>query len=310
MRAIFQGTGLILLLSFLLSACSSTPTPDIEATVQAAVAATQAAQPPNTSVPTDTPEPPTPTLIPTNTPEPPPPTNTPVPPTDTPAPTNTSEPPTDTPTPAPPTSTFTPTISPAKNHFEQGLEYFDQEQWEAAIVEFEEVVRLDPGFSEVYLVLGYSYDLGPKDLEKSIESLEKYLQLVPNDSKRAEIEADIAQKRTILASQPTYPADLEVPEGKALFVVVNSTGQALRFDIGPHNFEVSPNVPPNENTVGTFVLDPGTYSWIGIYTIPGNMMPITDATDKRSFEFTVAAGDIYAINCCTRDGLTMRAVVP
>jgi len=53
-----------------LAACSATPTPDLEATVQAAVAATQAAQPTNTFTPeptnTPTPEPTdTPTLDPT-----------------------------------------------------------------------------------------------------------------------------------------------------------------------------------------------------------------------------------------------------
>jgi hypothetical protein len=77
------------------------PTPDIEATVRAAIAATQAAQPTDTPTPkptktpspTDTPKP-TNTAIPTDTPKP---TNTPIP-TDTPKPTNIPIP-TDTPKP-------------------------------------------------------------------------------------------------------------------------------------------------------------------------------------------------------------------
>ena len=84
-----------------LAACSASPTPDLEATVQAAVAATQTAQPTNTF----TPEP-------TNTPTPEP-TDTPTAvPTDTPVPTSTAKP-TDTPTPtAVPTSTYTVTPEP------------------------------------------------------------------------------------------------------------------------------------------------------------------------------------------------------
>jgi hypothetical protein len=71
------------LTSFLLTACAGAPTPDIQATVQAAVAATQAAQlteapapePTNTPVPhTDTPIP----ELPTDTPVPESPTNTPI----------------------------------------------------------------------------------------------------------------------------------------------------------------------------------------------------------------------------------------
>lgn len=101
--------------NLLLAACGGTPTPNIEATVQAAIAATQSAQPTETPTPkpTDTPLPTdTPTPKPTDTPVP---TETPTPkPTDTPEPTDTptSEPthtpvPTDTPVPVP--STATPT---------------------------------------------------------------------------------------------------------------------------------------------------------------------------------------------------------
>jgi ketosteroid isomerase-like protein len=67
----------LVLSSLLLTACGGTPTPDLAATAQAAVAATKAAQPTDTATPkpTDTPRP-------TDTPVPP--TATPLPPTDTP----------------------------------------------------------------------------------------------------------------------------------------------------------------------------------------------------------------------------------
>ena len=106
---------LVLLVTFSLplTACGATPTPDLEATVQAAVSATLAAQPTgalapqpaDTPTPTDTPQAtatstPTPTA--TYTPEP----------TATPMDTSTPEP-TATPTPVPPTATATRTRTPA-----------------------------------------------------------------------------------------------------------------------------------------------------------------------------------------------------
>lgn len=71
-----QLSAVLILSSLLLAACgsTSTPTPDLEATVQAALAATQTAQPTNT--PTPTLPPPTDTPTPTSTPQLPTPTPT------------------------------------------------------------------------------------------------------------------------------------------------------------------------------------------------------------------------------------------
>ena len=43
--------------------------------------------------------------------------------------------------------------------------------------------------------------------------------------------------------------------------------------------------------MATAILDPGTYTWQG--HSPGGGFYITDGSGNRSFEFTVAAGDIY-----------------
>ena len=98
------------------AAALSTETADIEATVEARVAATATAMPtpaPTSPTPTDTPAPPAPTP----TPMPATPTDTPAPPTPTPSPmpatpTDTPAPPTPTPSPTSPTPTDTP-VSPA-----------------------------------------------------------------------------------------------------------------------------------------------------------------------------------------------------
>ena len=143
MKKLFWTSILLTLIVLAVSACAGTP--DVAATTQAALAATQAAQPTATPVPptnTPTPVPPTDTPEPpTDTPTPVPPTDTPEPPTVTPVPTNTPEPPTATP--EEPTDTPTPAGPTAEEIFVKGLDYFDQEQWDEAIAEFEKAIRLD-----------------------------------------------------------------------------------------------------------------------------------------------------------------------
>ncbi len=287
---------ILLLGALLLAACAeSTPTPDVEATAQAALEATQAAQP------TDTPTPaPTKTSTPTNTPIPPTntptSTNTPVPPTNTPAPTKTPTltptpaPPTATSTPAPPPPTPTPAISPAEAHLEQGIAYYDQEKWDEAIAEFQEAIRLDPEFGVAYGWLGYSYALGPGDLEKAIAALEKYLQLVPEAEDRAQVEADLQQMRQDLAqASPRF----EVPPGKALFVFTNYTDVDWSIDVGPYHLDV-PAWKGGEYPLSTVAIDPGTYTWQA--HSPGGGYYITDDSGNTAFEFTVAAGEIYPVD--------------
>jgi tetratricopeptide (TPR) repeat protein len=253
-----------LLLCMALTACAA-PTPDTAATQQAALLATQAAQPSSTPVPpTATPAPPTATSVPpTATPKPsdtpvPPtatrtPTQTPVPPTPTRTPTPTPAPPTATPTsaspatPTPPPPTPTLAVSPAEARVAQGFEYFDQEAWDKAIVEFEEAIRLDPQFAIAYLGLGYSYALGPGDLAKAIPALEKYLQLEPDAENRAGVEDDINAMRAQMASVgPCCPA---AESGKGLLWVENFVGEPLLVDFGTNLGTQAYEVPAKQNDV-------------------------------------------------------------
>ena len=139
------------------------------------------------------------------------------------------------------TPASTPAGPTAEEIFVKGLDYFDQEQWDEAIAEFEKAIRLDPEFSRAYVALGYSYAYGPKDFGKAAEMLEKYLQLNPDDTDRAEIEDDIAQLQN-LASRSASSAGYDVPEGKALFVFTNYSGDTWIVDIGSYTLEVPPNV--------------------------------------------------------------------
>jgi hypothetical protein len=269
----------LLLLGLVLAACAGTPTPNLEATQQAVVAATVAPQPTDRPVPpTDTPVPPTDTpLPPTDTPGPPtdtpvPPTDTPIPPTDTPAPptdtpvppTNTPAPPTntpvptDTPTTAPPTTPPTPAVSPAELHVTQGFDYMDQERWDEAIAQFQEAIRLDPGFGIAYLGLGYGYAFGPGDLAQAIEALEKYLQLEPNAENRADVEADIQLMREDLVAQPSMPS------GKGALIMYNCRGgnDLITVDVVPVGIlqELPPKTGPDCTPGEPIFLDPGEYA--------------------------------------------------
>ena len=261
----------MLLLGLALTAClpwlrsagqGAAPTPDAEATQQAALLATQAAQPSPTPVPpTATPAPPTYTPVPpTDTPVPP--IKAPVPPTATRKPTATPLPATDTPTPALPTDTPVPTntpaptrppatptqaVSAAEQHMQQGFGYFEQEAWDQAIAEFDEAVRLDPQLGLAYLGLGYSYALGPGDMARAIPALEKYLQLVPDAENRAEVQADIGLMRQQLASVgPCCPA---MEPGKGLLWLENFVGEPLQVDFGTQFGTQAYQVPAKQGDV-------------------------------------------------------------
>lgn len=296
---------LFLLLGLILAGCGSTELS------QASPSPTQTTAPADTPTATLTPEPPTPTLTPvpptaTDTPTPVPPTATPSPlpptatptPTETPVPTETPAPtdtptPADTPTPSPPTFTPTPAVSPAEAHFQQGSTYFDQEQWDLAIAEFRQVITLEPEFGLAYLALGYSYIYGDKDLEGAVKALEKYLELVPDATDRAEVEADIQKLREFMASQP-FPTP---PPGKALFYFRNYTGEHWIVDVGPYSLEVPPNPPGQEYYLATMVIDPGTYTWQA-HSVDGNYYISDETGSNRAFEFTIAAGEAYGTGCC------------
>jgi tetratricopeptide (TPR) repeat protein len=108
-----------------------------------------------TPIPTNTPTPITPTLtpIPTNTP-------TPITPTRTPIPTN-------TPTPITPTPMPTPSNVPsAGSYLSQGLEHYNNQNYQDAIQNLERAIALDPNYTEAYYQLGLSY-LAINDSDKA-----------------------------------------------------------------------------------------------------------------------------------------------
>jgi tetratricopeptide (TPR) repeat protein len=171
----------------------------------------------------------------------------------------TALPPTDTPAPAAPTPA-PPAVSPAQEHFEKGLEYGNQDKWDEAIAEFQEAIRIDSEFGDAYWGLGYSY-LAKGELGKAIEALEKYLQLEPDASDRAEVEALIQQMQDILASQPPPaggPCCQPLQPGKGAIWFENWIGEIVQVDVGPNFYEVSPK---QGDTPGCLCpqLDPGRY---------------------------------------------------
>jgi len=257
----------VVILNLGLAACGPTPTPVPPTDTPTPVPPTDT---PTPVPPTDTPTP----VPPTDTPVPP--TDTPVPPTDTPVPpTDTPVPPTDTPIPAPPPPTPTLAVSPAQGHLEKGFEYFDQEKWDEAIAEFQEAIRLDPEFGDAYWGLGYGY-ANKGEFQKAIEALEKYLQLVPDASDRAQVESDIQLMRDILASRP--PCCEPLQPGKGAIWIENWIGETSYVDIGPNFYEVPPKVG---DTPGCLCpqLDPGHYIFIG-----------KTGTHEGRFEIDIVAG--------------------
>jgi len=312
------------LFCFILSACSTAPTPDLAATEQAIAQATEAAQPTDTptATPTNTPVPPTdtPTATATNTPTP---TNT---PTETSTPTETFTPtplptdtPTNTPTPIPPTETPTTvpidTATPepiseesssqaiepvgesaeqagiddvASAHYERAVEYLNQENYSEAVAELQAVITLQPDVAEAYAMLGYAYAFSGQ-LELSLQTFEKYLSFEVDAEDRADVEAIMQEIRDLMAGGA--PSGFDVPPGKALFVFTNYTDVAWNVDVGPHFLEVPGRGPNESEVVRTIELDPGTYTWKA--HSPGGDYYITDENSNSAFEFTVAEGQVY-----------------
>jgi tetratricopeptide (TPR) repeat protein len=227
------------------------------------------------------------------------PTNTPLPPTETPTSTPTPLPPTATPaptkapTPAPPTKTPAPALSPAEQHLQQGLSYFEQKAWDKAIAEFQEAIRLDPKLGYAYLGLGYSYISGPKDYAKALDALQTYLTLVPDADNKAQVQADIDALRQAIASNPL--AGIQIPEGKALVYFINYSGILWQIDVGPHFFEVPAKPADKDYSLGYVFVDPGKYTF-SAHSLDKYYM--VDDHGNRAFDITLNAGDVYGRSCC------------
>ena len=161
---------------------------------------------------------------------------------------------------------------------------FEQEQWDAAIAEFQEAIQLDPELGLAYGFLGYSYALGSGDLEKAIEALEEYLPMVPEANDRAQVASDIQQMREALGQ---VPSGFEIPPGKALCVFTNYTNRDWDIDVGPYHLDLPAWQAGQAYPVDTVVLDPGTYTWHA---------HSPDGGDNVAFAFTVAAGEIYPVS--------------
>jgi tetratricopeptide (TPR) repeat protein len=180
-------------------------------------------------------------------------------------------------------------MSLAEVHFERGFNHYQQEQWDQAIAELQEAIRLDPEYGLAYAVLGYCQACQGKNLEAAIDALEKYLQLVPDAGNRAEVETFIQQSRETL-SQPWF--GLEAPPGKALFVFVNYTHLDWNVDIGPYFLQVAPNRPGQEYTLATIAITPGNYTWQAVST--DGTVKVANHNRDSAFDFSVAEGEIYS----------------
>ena len=95
---------------------------------------------------------------------------------------------------------------------------------------------------------------------------------------------------TPTAAPATNSSGFDVPAGKALFVFYNYTDVDWDIDVGPYFLQVPANKPGQEYAIGTLAIDPGKYTWQA--HSPGGGWYITNAQGGKSFEFTVAAGEV------------------
>ena len=69
----------------------------------------------------------------------------------------------------------------ADNAYNSGTEYLEQEQYNQAIVDFDEAIRLDPEYANAYFNRGTAYNkLGQH--ERAILDFDAYIALEPHDA--------------------------------------------------------------------------------------------------------------------------------
>ena len=194
-------------------------------------------------------------------------------------------PPTVTPTSAAPIR-----LSPtAKVHYERGFAYFQQKQWELAILQFQQTIKLEPTFSLAYEGLGYSLFHGRRDFAGAIEALQTYLQLAPKARDRIKVAADIEQLRFLRTAQAS--PGFEFPTGKALFLIANYTTENWQVQVGPYSLEVAARPAGQAYSIASMAIEPGAYTWQA-RSAEGDSY-LADSTGNRVFDVTVAAGEIY-----------------
>ena len=140
--------------------------------------------------------------------------------------------------------------------FQQGLDYMDAENWAAAIAEFEAVIQADPNFAQPYKYLGLSYALSG-NFAQGISNLEQYLQLNPDASDRADVEAGLQQIRELVNSGAP-----DLPAGKGGIVMQNCRGDDITVDIIPSDIllELKRRNEAGCTRSELIVLDPGDYA--------------------------------------------------
>jgi tetratricopeptide (TPR) repeat protein len=78
-------------------------------------------------------------------------------------------------------------------HHQLGVHYFNVQNWAAAVAAFEKAVRVNPGFSPSYNLLGYAYRF-LEAYPKAEETFKKYIQLIPDDPNPYDSYAELLMK--------------------------------------------------------------------------------------------------------------------
>lgn len=77
------------------------------------------------------------------------------------------------------TTAAAPGMEPAKEHFDKAVQHSLKGEYDEAIKEYEETIRLNPGSAEAYNNMGFAY-MDKGDVDKSLELQKKALEMNPN----------------------------------------------------------------------------------------------------------------------------------
>jgi tetratricopeptide (TPR) repeat protein len=114
-------------------------------------------------------------------------------------------------------ASWTPDPKSAEACFDRGIAHLENEQWDEAIEEFTEVVRLEPKNAEAYYNRGLAWE-GKKEWHKAVSDFNAFLRLEPNDPdgymSRSEALVNLGQSAAAIADLDSVlrltPDDVEV----------------------------------------------------------------------------------------------------
>lgn len=174
-------------------------------------------------------------------------------------------------------------------HYNLGLAYAQQGDFATSIPYYEQAIKLDPNLAGAYSDLGIIYqELG--QTEKAVSALFRYLQLVPEDPNRAEIEAMLVKMggpvpNVFVQAKVAFVSERD---GNMEIYSMNTDGSQLTRLTDNAGYDVEPAYSPD----GTQILFASDRNGnFDIYRMKADGTDVIQLTDDSGFDSTPVWSD-------------------